>query len=156
SEDEREEIRERNESWAAMLRHDGVGTFMEYFSSLPTFSSQKNLPENVQARIMSQRLSNDGHDLAYILELSGAQRQAPYELTLLALKDRMEEGLPVMYVSGVLDPKYDLLGKEIAGKCSGVSHESVPDAGHNVHLEQPDLFAELVMDFMKEGITSEK
>jgi len=54
---------------------------------------------------------------------------------------------PVRMVCGELDPKFQLLTQ-----ASQLDYRLIPHAGHNVHADQPDAFAQLVRDFVSESI----
>ncbi|NJN44553.1 MAG: alpha/beta fold hydrolase [Anaerolineae bacterium] len=56
--------------------------------------------------------------------------------------------MPVMFVAGALDEKYAQLGKQIIARIPHARLAIIPEAGHNVHLEQPERFANLVHEFL--------
>jgi pimeloyl-ACP methyl ester carboxylesterase len=57
--------------------------------------------------------------------------------------------MPVMLVAGALDSKYAALMTTMSETAPDATTEIVPDAGHNVHLERPERFAELVGSFLR-------
>lgn len=140
---EREALGERNRAWAARLRTEGAPAFMNWWQDLPLFASQRSLPESVRDVIRAERLSHDAEPLAESLELWGAHRQASQSETLAALKRAAAAGVSVAYVAGFSDGKYRQLAERVEG--AGLSATIVPNAGHNVHLEQSDEFAALLL-----------
>jgi pimeloyl-ACP methyl ester carboxylesterase len=58
--------------------------------------------------------------------------------------------MPVMFVAGALDEKYAWLGEQITARIPQGRLAIVPEAGHNVHLEQPDAFVTVFKDFLIE------
>jgi pimeloyl-ACP methyl ester carboxylesterase len=56
-----------------------------------------------------------------------------------------------LLISGLLDVKFVAIGNEMAKLLPMATHTIVAAAGHTVHLEQPERFAELVLRFLKDG-----
>ena len=56
---------------------------------------------------------------------------------------------PVLLLAGELDEKYVALARGMASTMACAQLEIVPDAGHAIHLEQPDLFAATVLSFIE-------
>jgi pimeloyl-ACP methyl ester carboxylesterase len=54
----------------------------------------------------------------------------------------------VQLIAGALDPKYVEIASEMANHLKTVKVEIVPEAGHAVHLETPDVFGDLVLNFL--------
>jgi pimeloyl-ACP methyl ester carboxylesterase len=53
---------------------------------------------------------------------------------------------PTLLLSGALDAKYDALAKRMSGAIPNSMHVTIPGAGHNIHLEQPEAFARTLLD----------
>jgi pimeloyl-ACP methyl ester carboxylesterase len=62
--------------------------------------------------------------------------------------------MPVQLIVGELDAKYVALGREMAAALPSARLAEVPCAGHAVHLEQPEAFAEIVDVFLKQNLAS--
>lgn len=139
---DRHQFAERNSAWADRLRSEGVARFMDWWEQLPLFESQRALPEDVRRRVRQERLSCGGEELAYSLEAWGAHHQALQAETLAALLAVQKEGATVVYMAGALDSKYCVVAER--ANQVGLTAVIVPDAGHNVHLEQPEFFADYV------------
>ena len=60
--------------------------------------------------------------------------------------------MPVLLVAGALDKKYTALVTEMAQKIPQATVEIVAGAGHNVHAEKPQQFAELVINFLRQNV----
>ena len=110
----REAAKRRNAEWAAMLRTEGVESFMDYWETLPLFASQKNLPEEARKRIREGRLANDAEALARTLEGSGAHRMPLRDEVDEALVHLVGEGVPLLCVAGGLDAKYATVAESVS------------------------------------------
>ena len=53
--------------------------------------------------------------------------------------------LPVLIIAGALDAKYAEIGRQMVAALPTARLEIVPDAGHTVHLEKPDVFDNLIL-----------
>lgn len=142
-------LRERNSAWAQQVREQGVAAFMEYWSQLPLFASQRTLPQVRQDALREGRLANTEAYLIWSFEEVGQHRQALESQTLSALSTAAQAGLPVLYIAGELDGKYSEVAQRVAVSCPGVRAATVPAAGHNAHFEQPNSFAQKLACFLR-------
>ena len=55
--------------------------------------------------------------------------------------------LPVLFVSGEKDQKYQVIGEKLAKLSSVVTAQVVADAGHRVPWENPESFVQVLIDF---------
>ncbi len=133
---------------ADTIERDGVPAFVDRWERLPLWASQASLPEATRARLHAQRVANGPDGLANSLRGAGAGTH-PSVIERLA-----GHGRPTLLIVGALDTKYMALGHILAAAIPGARVAVVPDAGHAVHLEQPDVFADLVTDFL-DGVPSE-
>ena len=131
----------RDAATARRLREMSLADFMTYWENLPLFDSQKQLPESVRNAVREGRLANDPEALAKSVEQAGQHAMPDRADVLAELEKLAQKGTPVRYVAGALDQKYTALAAELP---AGVETIIVPDAGHNIHLERPDLFAALI------------
>ena len=127
---------------ADTIERDGVAAFVAWWERLPLWESQASLPEDVRARLHSQRLDNRPRGLANSLRGAGAGVEPPV-LDRLAMLD-----VPALIIAGALDEKYVAAGEEMAAAIPGAHVAIVPDAGHAAHLERPEAFAALVSGFL--------
>lgn len=119
-----------------ILAHD-ITWFSETWAKLEIFKTQQCLPAKVQQQIQRRRLLNSPHALAFTLEGSG-QGTMPY------VGHRLSElTMPLCYISGELDTKYTAIGARYFGDV----HRIVPQVGHNVHVEAPELYRQILEQF---------
>ena len=133
----------RDAANAARLRADGLAAFMEEWERLPLFATQRALPSDVRERVRAERMSADAEALARSFEHAGQHAMPARADVLAALAALRDEGLPVQYVAGACDAKYRALAALLAaeGLCASRVIEA---AGHNVHLEKPAAFVQVV------------
>jgi pimeloyl-ACP methyl ester carboxylesterase len=60
--------------------------------------------------------------------------------------------LPVLAVAGALDDKYAAIAERMAERLPLGRAAFIPDAGHAAHLERPDEFSDLLLDFLDEHL----
>lgn len=138
---EREQRRASDEKLAVSIERDGLAVFVERWESLPLFASQSVLPESIRASLHEQRLLNSPDGLAMSLRGVGTGAQPP-------LFDRLPElAIPVLLVAGELDIKYWAIARDMAQSLPHAELRIIAGAGHTVHLEHPDQFDALVLDF---------
>jgi 2-succinyl-6-hydroxy-2,4-cyclohexadiene-1-carboxylate synthase len=139
---ERAARRAADDALADRLERAGLAAFVDDWERLPLFASQATLPAAVRERQRQQRLRGSARGLANSLRGMGAGQPDP-------LWDRLP-GLPVpaLLVVGALDAKYREQGARAAALLPDARLEVVPGAGHTVHLEQPDVFRDLVLAFL--------
>jgi 2-succinyl-6-hydroxy-2,4-cyclohexadiene-1-carboxylate synthase len=132
------------------IERDGLEAFVERWQALPLFASQARLPVAVRDELRRQRLQNDPQGLAGSLRGLGAGWQEP----VLARMDEIR--IPVLLLTGALDDKYCALARRMAAALPCARTESVPDAGHAVHLERPQAFAGAIRGFLEECLQRER
>lgn len=146
----REALRGRNFAWAARVRSEGVLSFMSWWEALPLFESQRNLPVDQRERLRAGRLANDAESLALSFEQAGAHQMPLRCESIRALCELSRRGVPVSYLAGRLDAKYcKVLADLRADSHDAVSCRAVPCAGHNIHLEQPEVFASILEEMVE-------
>lgn len=143
-------LRERNFAWAVRVRGEGVSAFMDWWAGLPLFESQRNLPVDQRERLRVGRLANDAESLALSFEQAGAHQMPLRRESIRALCELSRRGVPVSYLAGRLDAKYcKVLADLRADSHDAVSCRAVPCAGHNIHLEQPEVFASILKEVVE-------
>ena len=121
-----------DETLAALIERDGVEAFVARWESLPMWSSQSSLSDSGRARLRAQRLANSAIGLANSLRGAGAGVDQP-------ILDRAGEiTARTLILAGGLDIQYIEHGKRLAAAIPHARLEIIADAGHAVHLEQPE------------------
>ncbi len=142
-ETQRQKRLESDRALAENILSKGLEWFADYWSDLPIFQSQNKLSKPIQEQIMERRLGNDKLGLANTL-LGMGQGVLPY------LGNRLEElSMPILYLSGANDQKYVKIGQKFASFNQNVQTCIIDDAGHNVHLEKPQIFQEILQTFLR-------
>lgn len=141
SEIEREQRRASDEALAETIERDGIPAFVEHWENLLLFASQRALSPVMRASLREQRLLNRPDGLAKSLRGVGTGAQAPLYERLPAL------AIPVLLIAGELDAKYWAIARDMALSLPHAELRIVAGAGHTVHLERPDQFDALVLDF---------
>jgi len=130
---ERAARRTADEQLADHLERIGIDAFLDEWLALPLFAG---LPAERAHR--DERGRNTVAGLAASLRTNGTGTQEP-------LWDRLGElGMPVLLVTGELDPKFTAIAEQLVPALRHVEHVVVPGAGHTVHLERPDEFLAVV------------
>lgn len=126
--------------YADKIRREGVESFVKYWFDTPLFESLKNLPDF--EKIKNKRNENSVTGLANSLMSFSTGLMMSYWDKLSFIN------FPVLLVSGELDTKYTKINKAMGLKLPNAKHTTVSQCGHNVHLEKPELFTKLVLDFL--------
>ena len=148
SEEERQQRIREDETLADWIEEVGAQRFVEHWESLPLWNSQKRLPPAVRDGLRSQRLRNNPGGLANSLRGVGTGAQPP-------LHDRLEEiSAPALLVAGEDDEKFTGIAREMHRTIPTSRLETVAEAGHAVHLEQPEIFSRTVTGFLQEVLTA--
>lgn len=144
TEHERAERRASDEALAARIERDGVPAFVDEWERLPLFASQAALPDDVRAAVRTQRLRNSAAGLANSLRGAGTGAQP-------SLWERLPDlAIPTLLLAGALDAKFTAIAERMAAALPRATLRVVPAAGHAIHLERPDTFAALVLEFVND------
>jgi len=131
-----------DEALAASIERDGLVAFIDRWQSLPLFASQQRLPSDVWQRQRAVRMANSPLGLANSLRGMGAGAMTPVWDRLNAFSP------PVLLLAGALDVKYVEQGEAMARLLPRATRLVLPDVGHTTHLEAPDLFDRVVLDWL--------
>lgn len=138
---EREQRRMSDEALAASIEREGIAAFVERWECLPLFASQARLSQEVRDRLHTQRLHNSARGLAQSLRGVGTGVQPALHARLPTLH------IPVLLIAGELDTKFCTIAQQMAQVLPQAQLCIVPNAGHTVHLEQPEVFDTIVKEF---------
>lgn len=130
---------------AEKIEREGVPSFVEFWTNLPLFATQKNLPEPVRTALYQQRLHNRAHGLANSLRGLSVGVQP-------SLWDQLPNlNMPTLLLAGALDQKFAIIAQTMSQAIPNAQLAIIPHAGHTVYLEQPDQFDQLVLQFLTQS-----
>jgi 2-succinyl-6-hydroxy-2,4-cyclohexadiene-1-carboxylate synthase len=140
---ERAARRAADDALARALERDGIESFVNAWERTPVLAGEARLGPVTRAALREIRLSHDPAGLAASLRAAGQGAMEP-------LHGRLAEvTAPTLVVVGADDPVRDRAAAVAAGV--PVARLAVIDgAAHAPHLEAPDAFCRLVLDFLKE------
>ena len=142
SEIERTERRDRDDALADRIERDGIAAFVDYWTALPLWGSQKrNLSAAQRRQLKEQRLQNRPEGLANSLRGMGTGAQSPLHDRLASLAG------PALLLVGEEDGKFVAVNRQMATRMPKARLVVVPGTGHAAHLERPDVFACAVLNF---------
>lgn len=141
TEAERLERRQRDEQLAEKILAGGIISFVDKWQDIPLFDSQKNLPEDVRQAVREERLAQQPGGLANSLIGMGTGAQASLWGRLKQLE------LPVLLITGSLDPKFTVLAKKMLQALPNAEH-AIIEAGHAIHVEKPVEFATMIEEYL--------
>ncbi|YCM44319.1 alpha/beta fold hydrolase [Verrucomicrobiaceae bacterium 227] len=127
---------QQDEEWACLIESDWDG-FLRRWNSLEILQG-KRLPSSCfpQATIARQAMIAQGFRSWSL----GAQDNLLPAISKLPC--------PILWITGALDHKYDALADQLATKLRHVRHLSVPDSGHRIPWENPEVFSEHIRRFL--------
>ncbi len=129
---------------ADRIERDGLADFVTAWERSPVFASHAALEPALVARQREIRLASDPAGLAGSLRAAGQGSMEP-------LHHRLGEvTAPTLVIAGALDAVGRARAEEVAGGIPGARLEIVDAIGHTPHLESPDIFRQLVLDFLQE------
>lgn len=125
---------------AEELETGDFSLFLSKWYSNPLFDSLKK--DSKFEQLLANRLENNPLELAKSLRnLSTGLQPCLWE----KLKDQKK---PTLLVVGELDQKFVAINSEVANLCKYAQLKIVRDCGHNIHVEDTALFADLVRNFL--------
>ncbi len=142
SDAERAARRSQDEALAVAIEARGIEWFVNHWESIPLFDSQRRLPPAVFDAQRTRRMTNQPAGLAASLRRMGQGAMAPSGSRLQELK------CTALFLAGALDTTYQAHAAQMAAAIPGADARTIPDAGHNIHLEQPGAFQRAVLDHL--------
>lgn len=143
AEEERGPRRAADEELAGRIESEGVEAFAEHWAALPLFAGLARRGPEVLGRLDQARRANRAEGLAASLRGMGAGAMEPVWGRLGGF-DR-----PALAVAGEADRRYRDYAERLVAAIPGARLEVVPDAGHAVHLEQPERFVRALRGFLE-------
>jgi 2-succinyl-6-hydroxy-2,4-cyclohexadiene-1-carboxylate synthase len=136
-EDETERMARRtaDESLAEHLLTIGVDAFLTEWLAQPLFAGR--LPDDDR-----KARSTRAEGLAESLRRAGTGAMSP-------LWERLStSAIPTLVITGADDPKFCGIGHRLAATIPDARHTIVDGAGHAVHLERPEVVADLISGWL--------
>jgi 2-succinyl-6-hydroxy-2,4-cyclohexadiene-1-carboxylate synthase len=134
--DARGRRRHADDALAVRIEERGIEWFADYWGTLPLFETQWELPPATLSALRARRLRNSTSGLAHSLRGMG---QGAHEYVGGRLSELRSD---VLFLAGERDLKYVEVARRSAASVPGARCVVVPGAGHTVHLEAPEAFAE--------------
>jgi 2-succinyl-6-hydroxy-2,4-cyclohexadiene-1-carboxylate synthase len=113
--------------------------FLLNWYDLPLFQSLSQHP-NFE-KMLQRRLQNNPFELAKSLRNMGTGNQPSLWEKLPEVK------IPLLLLVGEMDNKFLAINSEMARLLPEVKMQIIPDTGHNIHLENPQLWVEDIINF---------
>jgi 2-succinyl-6-hydroxy-2,4-cyclohexadiene-1-carboxylate synthase len=140
--------READEALADSIERDGVAVFVDIWERLPLLALADHVTDHTRQRLRQTRLSHAPIGLANSLRGMGTGRQ-------ISLWDRLVEvTCPTLLVVGERDGRYREIAEHMRALVPAARTIVVREAGHTVHVDQPDAFANHVAAFL-DGVDAE-
>jgi len=135
--------RARDTALALDIKRAGIDWFVNYWTSLNIFDSQLKLTEEARLQIRLRRRNNMPYALSNTLLGCGQGTYFSLKEKLFMIKT------PVLHIHGEYDLKYGVISREFSELNQNIESFTINKAGHNTHVEQPELFNNEVRKFMK-------
>lgn len=140
TEEERQERIAKDCQLAERIHKNGINHFVDFWENIPLFATQKKLSNDVQKQIRKERLQQSAEGLAASLISVGTGEQPSWWNALNSLTK------PVSLIVGEADEKFVHINEQMNQKLPQVKFHLIPNAGHTVHVEQPEAFARIVRE----------
>jgi len=129
----------------AQLAERDLEAFVDHWGSISLWDSQKETLSGPQrAALKQQRMAQRAVGLANSLRGMGTGSQT-------WLGDQLAQiDVPVLLTAGRLDTKYVQIAEEMASAIPDARVRIIEGGGHAAHLEQPQAFNSVVMEFLRE------
>ncbi|MFA1821999.1 2-succinyl-6-hydroxy-2,4-cyclohexadiene-1-carboxylate synthase [Virgibacillus oceani] len=142
TEEARKERRVKDENLADRIEKDGLERFVNFWENIPLFETQQRLPAEKKIAIREERLTQSKTGLSQSLRAMGTGSQPSW------WKKLSDITIPVFLLAGALDPKFTDVSKRIYEHLPNSGLKIIANAGHAIHVEQPDIFGKIVKSFI--------
>ena len=141
---ERSDRLARDQQLADKLENLEVGDFrlfLENWYQQKIFGNLRSHPNF--PKLLEQRLQNSPRELAKSLRYLGTGMQP-------SLWEKLPENeIPFLLLVGELDSKFVQINQQMAQLCKFSQLEIIPNCGHNIHFENPDIFTKKIQTFLE-------
>lgn len=142
TEDERLARQQADDALAQFIVEAGVAAFVQRWEDLPLFATQRRLNPAQIETLRQMRMQNTPTGLSGSLRGMSTGRQPCLWPKLSSLH------MPVLLLAGEKDAKFQALATQMHAQIPDATLRIVPNAGHNIHLEQPEAFFLAVSPFL--------
>lgn len=129
------------QTWTDAFRSEPIDDVLVRWYAQDVFGSLRQRPELLDT-ILKKRRCNNPATLARVLESLDVSLQPDLRQSLGVLT------MDVLVIAGAEDAKYCGLMDELAVAMAPIRRVIVPDAGHAIHLEQPEALSGILEGFM--------
>jgi len=128
----------------SFINASSLEDFFTFWQNQSLFASQKKLPTEKQHALFETKItSNSKTGLTNSLKNFGQGEMENLWSKLPEINN------PVLLLSGELDAKYSAVQNEMNKLFPNSTHKIIEAAGHNLHLEKPQVFVNLVEEFLQ-------
>ena len=135
SEEEKRLQLDRDRNWAERLKREPFEKLVDEWDEQPVFCGIENQAPRNLSEMDPDRLSQQ-----FEVFSKGIQQNLVPKLAEL-------KNLPILFVSGEKDQKYQGIGEKLAKSSSVINVQVIADAGHRVPWENPESFSRILIDF---------
>lgn len=140
--EERNQRINRDTKLAQWIEKVGVHEFVNYWENIALFDTQKKLSTSTQLQIRNERLNQSASGLSASLKGMGTGTQPDWWPKLKELKSH------VLLIVGEYDSKFINTNKKMFESIKNSRLEKISNAGHAIHVEQPEKFGKMVKEFI--------
>lgn len=131
---------EQDKKLAKKILDTDFESFIEAWYRQPLFASLRRDEKKLDEMKKSREENREGYALSLLHMGTGIQPSLWKEL------DKIKS--PTLLIAGELDVKFKTIAKEMAVLIPSANLYIISDAGHNVHFEMPEIYANIVRDFL--------
>ena len=135
SEEEKKLQLARDRNWAERLKREPLEKLVDEWDAQPVFGGIENQAPRNLGEMDPQKISQQ-----FLIFSKGIQRNLAPKLAEL-------KNLPILFVSGQKDQKYQVIGEKLAKSFSVINAQVIADAGHRVPWENTESFVQVLIDF---------
>ncbi|MBF2067390.1 MAG: 2-succinyl-6-hydroxy-2,4-cyclohexadiene-1-carboxylate synthase [Calothrix sp. C42_A2020_038] len=122
------------------VNREGFAAFLATWYNQPIFGNIKYHPH--YHHLIANRMQNNPSELAKSLYFMGTGNQP-------SLWEKIQTNTqPLLLLVGKYDYKFVDINTRMLNACKYCNLNIISGAGHNIHFEQPDIFAERVVNFL--------
>jgi 2-succinyl-6-hydroxy-2,4-cyclohexadiene-1-carboxylate synthase len=126
------------------ILNNPIEKFVDYWTNIDLFMSQKNLAPERISKIRENKLKNNPVGLSNSLKGFSTGKMPP-------LFDKLGEiEAKTLLISGEIDDKFTAINFSMEKNIRNSGHKIIKNAGHNTHIENPDDFIYEVNNFLKQ------